>query len=82
MIDPQQTYIDVTVELGRDVTLFPGTLLQGSTVVAAGSEIGPSTTSWTPSWGPARWWRTASPTRPRSARALMSDRTRRSHPGR
>jgi bifunctional UDP-N-acetylglucosamine pyrophosphorylase/glucosamine-1-phosphate N-acetyltransferase len=43
MIDPQQTYIDVTVELGRDVTLFPGTLLQGSTVVAAGSEIGPST---------------------------------------
>jgi bifunctional UDP-N-acetylglucosamine pyrophosphorylase/glucosamine-1-phosphate N-acetyltransferase len=43
MIDPQQTYIDVTVELARDVTLFPGTLLQGSTVVAAGCEIGPST---------------------------------------
>jgi bifunctional UDP-N-acetylglucosamine pyrophosphorylase/glucosamine-1-phosphate N-acetyltransferase len=43
MIDPRQTYIDVTVELGRDVTLFPGTMLQGSTVVAAGCEIGPNT---------------------------------------
>ena len=29
---PRQTYIDVTVQLGRDVTLFPGTILQGSTV--------------------------------------------------
>ena len=32
MLDPAQTYIDVTVELGRDVTLFPGTILQGRTV--------------------------------------------------
>jgi bifunctional UDP-N-acetylglucosamine pyrophosphorylase/glucosamine-1-phosphate N-acetyltransferase len=43
MLDPTQTYIDVTVDLGRDVTLFPGTMLQGRTVVAAGSEIGPHT---------------------------------------
>jgi bifunctional UDP-N-acetylglucosamine pyrophosphorylase / glucosamine-1-phosphate N-acetyltransferase len=43
MLDPQQTYIDVTVALSRDVTLFPGTMLQGSTVVAAGCEIGPDT---------------------------------------
>src|SRR5215207_673508 len=41
MLDPDRTYIDVTVELGRDVMLFPGTMLQGHTVVAAGSEIGP-----------------------------------------
>jgi bifunctional UDP-N-acetylglucosamine pyrophosphorylase/glucosamine-1-phosphate N-acetyltransferase len=41
MLDPVQTYIDVTVELGRDVTLYPGTILQGRTVVGAGSEIGP-----------------------------------------
>ena len=43
MLDPAQTYVDVTVDLGRDVTLFPGTILQGRTVVAAGSEIGPDT---------------------------------------
>jgi bifunctional UDP-N-acetylglucosamine pyrophosphorylase/glucosamine-1-phosphate N-acetyltransferase len=43
MVDPVQTYVDVTVELGRDVTLFPGTMLQGHTVIGAGSEIGPDT---------------------------------------
>jgi len=43
MVDPDQTYIDVTVELGRDVTLFPGTMLQGRTVIGSGTEIGPDT---------------------------------------
>ena len=43
MLDPRQTFIDVTVELGRDVTLFPGTILQGSTVIGDGCEIGPDT---------------------------------------
>ncbi len=43
MIDPSRTYIDATVELGVDVTLFPGTMLQGSTVVGDGCEIGPDT---------------------------------------
>jgi bifunctional UDP-N-acetylglucosamine pyrophosphorylase / glucosamine-1-phosphate N-acetyltransferase len=43
MLDPQQTYVDVTVKLSRDVTLFPATMLQGSTVIAAGCEIGPDT---------------------------------------
>ena len=43
MLDPRQTFIDVTVELARDVTLFPGTILQGRTVVGAGSELGPDT---------------------------------------
>lgn len=42
MLDPSTCYIDATVELGRDVTLFPGTLLQGRTVVGAGAEIGPN----------------------------------------
>ena len=32
MLDPRQTFIDVTVQLGRDVTLYPGTILQGTTV--------------------------------------------------
>ena len=43
MLDPRQTFIDVTVQLGRDVTLYPGTILQGDTVVGDGCEIGPHT---------------------------------------
>ena len=43
MVDPDRTYIDATVELGTDVTLFPGTLLQGRTVVGQGTELGPDT---------------------------------------
>ena len=43
MLDPRQTSIDVTVKLGRDVTIYPGTLLQGDTVVGEGSDVGPHT---------------------------------------
>ncbi len=43
MVDPEQTYVDVTVQLAPDVTLFPGVLLQGATVVNGGAEIGPGT---------------------------------------
>jgi len=43
MLDPACTYIDATVELAPDVTLFPGVILQGDTVVDEGSEIGPDT---------------------------------------
>ena len=43
MVDPASTYLDATVRLGPDVTLFPGTILQGVTVVGAGAEIGPHT---------------------------------------
>ena len=43
MLDPRQTFIDVTVTLGRDVTLYPGTILEGNTVVGDGSEVGPDT---------------------------------------
>jgi bifunctional UDP-N-acetylglucosamine pyrophosphorylase/glucosamine-1-phosphate N-acetyltransferase len=41
MLDPRQTFIDVTVTIGQDVTLYPGTILQGSTVIGDGCEIGP-----------------------------------------
>ena len=41
MIDPERTYIDVTVRLGTDVTIFPGTILQGATVIGNGCELGP-----------------------------------------
>ncbi len=43
LVDPATTYLDATVRLGADVTIFPGTILQGATVVGAGSEIGPHT---------------------------------------
>lgn len=43
MLDPAQTFIDVTVRLAPDVTLFPGTILQGSTIIGSGCEIGPDT---------------------------------------
>src|SRR6266550_932744 len=41
MVDPARTYIDATVELETDVRLLPGTILEGRTVVGAGSTIGP-----------------------------------------
>jgi bifunctional UDP-N-acetylglucosamine pyrophosphorylase/glucosamine-1-phosphate N-acetyltransferase len=43
MLDPNQTFIDATVRLGRDVTLYPGTILQGRTDIGDGCEIGPDT---------------------------------------
>ncbi len=41
MVDPATTYIDATVELETDVRLLPGTILEGRTVVGAGSVVGP-----------------------------------------
>ncbi|MGI9119701.1 MAG: bifunctional UDP-N-acetylglucosamine diphosphorylase/glucosamine-1-phosphate N-acetyltransferase GlmU [Acidimicrobiales bacterium] len=43
MLDPDRTYVETGVNLAPDVTLFPGTLLQGHTFVAEGAEIGPDT---------------------------------------
>ena len=43
MLDPERTYLDTTVRLAPDVTLFPGVILQGSTVVGERAEIGPDT---------------------------------------
>lgn len=43
LVDPAHTYIDTTVRLGADVTVFPGTMLQGRTVVGEGADIGPNT---------------------------------------
>jgi bifunctional UDP-N-acetylglucosamine pyrophosphorylase / glucosamine-1-phosphate N-acetyltransferase len=41
MLDPRQTFIDVTVRIGRDVTIYPGTILQGHTVIGDDCELGP-----------------------------------------
>lgn len=42
MVDPNRTYLDATVELGTDVTIFPGTILQGTTTIGDGCELGPN----------------------------------------
>lgn len=41
LVDPAATYIDATVELDRDVTVYPNTILQGRCEIGAGSDIGP-----------------------------------------
>jgi bifunctional UDP-N-acetylglucosamine pyrophosphorylase/glucosamine-1-phosphate N-acetyltransferase len=44
MTDPATTWVDVTVTLGRDVTVEPNTQLRGYTAVGAGALVGPDTT--------------------------------------
>ena len=41
VIDPANTYVDVTVAVGRDTTLEPGTVLRGATTVGDDCRIGP-----------------------------------------
>ena len=43
MLDPSSVFVDTTVQVGQDVTLFPGVILQGATVVGDGTELGPNT---------------------------------------
>jgi bifunctional UDP-N-acetylglucosamine pyrophosphorylase / glucosamine-1-phosphate N-acetyltransferase len=43
MVNPDATYVDATVELAPDVSIFPGAILQGRTTVGRGTEIGPGT---------------------------------------
>lgn len=42
IVDPATTYIDAGVKLAADVTVWPGSVLAGTTVVESGSQIGPS----------------------------------------
>ena len=43
IVDPANTYLDVTVRLAAGVVLLPGTVLEGHTVVGKGAVIGPHT---------------------------------------
>jgi len=36
LVDPDQTYIDAGVQIGPDTTIWPGSVLQGTTVIGAG----------------------------------------------
>ncbi len=42
LIDPEKTYIEDGVTLGRDTVLYPEVYLRGDTVIGEGCEIGPS----------------------------------------
>jgi bifunctional UDP-N-acetylglucosamine pyrophosphorylase / glucosamine-1-phosphate N-acetyltransferase len=44
VVDPATTWVDVTVELARDVVLKPGVQLHGSTTVAEDAVVGPDST--------------------------------------
>lgn len=44
VVDPATTWIDVDVQVGRDVTILPGTQLLGRTSIGDGATIGPDTT--------------------------------------
>lgn len=44
IIDPATTWIHDTVDLETDVTLLPGTTLEGATLIGTGATIGPDTT--------------------------------------
>jgi bifunctional UDP-N-acetylglucosamine pyrophosphorylase/glucosamine-1-phosphate N-acetyltransferase len=41
LVDPQTTYIDTTVKIGPDTTIYPGCVLQGNTEIGEDCEIGP-----------------------------------------
>lgn len=42
LINPESIYIDMGVTISRDVTIFPGTTLQGNTTIGEGSIIYPN----------------------------------------
>jgi bifunctional UDP-N-acetylglucosamine pyrophosphorylase / glucosamine-1-phosphate N-acetyltransferase len=41
VVDPVTTHVDVTVTVGRDATLLPGTILEGATTVGERAVVGP-----------------------------------------
>jgi bifunctional UDP-N-acetylglucosamine pyrophosphorylase/glucosamine-1-phosphate N-acetyltransferase len=43
LLDPETTFIDADVRIGRDTVIHPLTFLEGTTRIGAGCEIGPST---------------------------------------
>ncbi len=45
IIDPERTYIEVDVDIGKDTVIHPNTHLQGKTVIGEDCEIGPDTST-------------------------------------
>ena len=44
IVDPDTTWVDADVAIGRDATILPGTQLLGATTIGADAVIGPDTT--------------------------------------
>lgn len=44
IVDPDTTYIDAEVEIGRDTTIWPFTFIRGRSVIGSGCTIGPNAT--------------------------------------
>ncbi|RDY67257.1 bifunctional UDP-N-acetylglucosamine diphosphorylase/glucosamine-1-phosphate N-acetyltransferase GlmU [Halobacillus sp. SY10] len=44
LVDPEQTYIGPDVTIGRDVVIYPGSVLEGATTIEDDALIGPHTT--------------------------------------
>lgn len=44
VIDPQTVHITAKVKVGRDTVLYPGTILEGETIIGENCQIGPNTT--------------------------------------
>lgn len=42
LVDPANTYIDATVQIGQDTVIHPGCHLQGSTTIGENCQIGPN----------------------------------------
>lgn len=42
IVDPTATYVDPRCQIGEGVTILPGTILRGNTIIGAGCEIGPN----------------------------------------
>jgi bifunctional UDP-N-acetylglucosamine pyrophosphorylase/glucosamine-1-phosphate N-acetyltransferase len=42
IIDPENTYIEENVEIGRDTIVYPGTILEGNTKIGSNCIIGPN----------------------------------------
>ena len=43
IIDPNNTYIEAAVKIERDVTIYPGCIIEGDTLIQEDSVIGPNT---------------------------------------
>ncbi len=41
VMDPANTYIDITVEIGQDTIIYPGTVIEGETKIGARCVLGP-----------------------------------------
>ncbi|HVB96826.1 MAG TPA: bifunctional UDP-N-acetylglucosamine diphosphorylase/glucosamine-1-phosphate N-acetyltransferase GlmU [Chloroflexota bacterium] len=41
ILDPPTTYVDSTARIDRDTILYPGTIIEGTTVISTGCVIGP-----------------------------------------